>query len=125
PLNTESAAMKTYLAVYIGKAPERSEWDKMTGTERQATQAAGVKAWGEWMGTHQSSIVEQGGPLGKSKRASAKGVTDTKNALTGYVIVQAPSHEEAAQMFEGHPHFMIFPGDSVEIMECLPIPGSR
>jgi hypothetical protein len=26
-------------------------------------------------------------------------------------------------MFENHPHFTIFPGDSVEIMECLPIPG--
>jgi hypothetical protein len=29
----------------------------------------------------------------------------------------------AARMFEMHPHFAIFPGDSVEIMECLPIPG--
>ena len=29
----------------------------------------------------------------------------------------------AAKMFEGHPHFTIFPGDSVEIMECLPLPA--
>jgi hypothetical protein len=43
--------------------------------------------------------------------------------MTGYVIVQAESHEAAARMFENHPHFTIFPGDSVEIMECLPIPG--
>ena len=28
-----------------------------------------------------------------------------------------------AKLFEKHPHFTIFPGDSVEIMECLPIPG--
>jgi hypothetical protein len=26
-------------------------------------------------------------------------------------------------MFEGHPHFTIFPGESIEVMECLPIPG--
>jgi len=26
-------------------------------------------------------------------------------------------------MFVGHPHFTIFPGEAVEIMECLPIPG--
>jgi hypothetical protein len=25
-------------------------------------------------------------------------------------------------MFENQPHFSIFPGDSVELMECLPIP---
>ena len=42
--------------------------------------------------------------------------------MTGYVIVQAESHEAAAKMFENHPHFSIFPGDSVEIMECLPLP---
>jgi hypothetical protein len=29
----------------------------------------------------------------------------------------------AAKLFEGHPHFTIFPGDGVEVMEVLPIPG--
>ena len=33
------------------------------------------------------------------------------------------SHEAAAQLFLNHPHFTIFPGESVELMECLPIPG--
>ena len=32
------------------------------------------------------------------------------------------SHEAAAELFANHPHFMIFPGQSVEVMECLPIP---
>ena len=43
--------------------------------------------------------------------------------MTGYVIVQAESHEAAAKMFEKHPHFTIFPGEAVEIMECLSDPG--
>ena len=34
------------------------------------------------------------------------------------------SHEAAAKMFEGHPHFTIFPGEAVEIMEVLPIPDA-
>jgi hypothetical protein len=42
--------------------------------------------------------------------------------MTAYVIVQAESHDAAARMFAHHPHFAIFPGESVEIMECLPIP---
>jgi hypothetical protein len=50
-------------------------------------------------------------------------VSDIKNSMTGYVVVQAESHEAAAGMFKNHPHFAIFPGDSVEIMECLPMPG--
>jgi hypothetical protein len=38
-------------------------------------------------------------------------------------VVQAESHDAAARMFTNHPHFTIFPGEAVEIMECLPIPG--
>ena len=75
------------------------------------------------MMVNKAAIVEQGGPLGKTKRTAAQGVSDIKNSMVGYVTVQAESHEAAARMFENHPHFTIFPGDSVEIMECLPIPG--
>ena len=117
--------MKKFLAVYIGTASarEKSGWDKMDEAKRKGLEAAGMKAWGEWMGTHKASIVETGGPLGKTKRAAAQGVSDTKNNMVGYVVVEAASHEAAAKMFEKHPSFSIFPGDSVEIMECLPIPG--
>jgi hypothetical protein len=117
--------MKKFLAIYIGTATahEKSEWDKMDEAKRKALEASGIKAWGEWMETHKAAIVEQGGPLGKTKRTSAQGVSDIKNSMTGYVVVKAESHEAAARMFEKHPHFAIFPGDSVEIMECLPIPG--
>jgi hypothetical protein len=58
----------------------------------------------------------------QDQKISTDGISDIRNNLTGYVIVQADSHEAAARMFEGHPHFAIFPGDAVEIMECLPIP---
>jgi hypothetical protein len=43
--------------------------------------------------------------------------------MSGFVVVTAESHDAAARMFEGHPHFTLFPGDGVEIMECMPIPG--
>ncbi len=42
--------------------------------------------------------------------------------MTGYVVIRAESHAEAARLFETHPHFAIFPGESIEIMECMPIP---
>jgi hypothetical protein len=117
--------MKKFLAVYMGThaSGRRAEWDALGDTERQKREAAGIEAWGQWMTLHAAAIVEQGGPLGKTLRASAEGITATKNALTGYVVVEADSHEAAARMFSNHPHFSIFPGDSVEIMECLPIPG--
>jgi len=42
--------------------------------------------------------------------------------MTAYTVVRAESHEAAARMFENHPHFTIFPGESIEVMECTPIP---
>lgn len=117
--------MKKFVAIYLGSANAMSSWEKLTEAERNQRQAAGMKAWGDWMATHQKSVLETGGPLGKTKRIGPKGVSDIKNAMTGYVIVQAESHEDAAKLFLNHPHFTIFPGDSVEVMEALPIPGQR
>ena len=117
--------MKKFLAVYVGTGAARSnaQWDKLTESERQEIQAKGIKAWMDWGTANAGAIVDQGAPLGKTKRASKQGIADVKNGLTGYVIVQAESHAAAAKLFENHPHFTIFPGDSVEIMECLPLPG--
>jgi hypothetical protein len=117
--------MKTFLAVYLGSlnSPGQTEWNKLDEATRQKRIASGMKAWGDWMTTHKSAIVVEGGPLGKTKRTSAAGISDTKNNMSGYVVVRAESHTAAAHMFENHPHFAIFPGESVEIMECLPIPG--
>jgi hypothetical protein len=117
--------MKKFLAVYTGTqaARERSGWDQLDEKSRKEREAKGMKAWMDWGTANASAIVDQGSPLGKTKRAAPGGISDIKNNLAGYVIVEAESHEAAAKLFLNHPHFTIFPGDSVEIMECLPIPG--
>lgn len=117
--------MKTFLAVYLGNPTSlrQAEWAKLDEASRQARAAKGMTAWGAWMTTHAASVVVAGGPLGKTKRVDGAGVADTKNNMSGFSVVRAESQEAAAHMFEGHPHFTIFPGDSVEIMEVLPIPG--
>lgn len=118
--------MKQFLAVYTG-TPEsvaRKGWNTMDDAQRKLREQQGIEAWKEWGETHRASIVAGGGPLGKTKRISERGIEDTRNNLAGYVIVQAESHAAAARLFENHPHFTIFPGDAVEIMECLPIPGT-
>jgi hypothetical protein len=119
--------MKNFLAIYLATAgsPKMAEWMAMEEGKRKKLEAAGIKAWGDWMTTHHADIVVAGGPLGKTKRIAAPGVSDTKNNMTGYVVVRAASHEAAAKMFEKHPSFAHFPGDSVEIMEVLPIPGQQ
>jgi hypothetical protein len=117
--------MKKFLAIFTGTPEARGKagWDSMDETKRKELEKKGIAAWGEWMQTHHSSVVETGGPVGKTKRIGPGGITDIRNNIAGYVVVQAESHQAAAQLFIHHPHFAIFPGDAVEVMECLPIPG--
>ena len=114
--------MKTFLAVYTGTPAKLEAWQQLDEQERKKREAAGMKAWMDWGTANAASIVEQGAPLGKTKRTASDGVSDIRNNLAAYTIVRAESHEAAAKLFVDHPHFTIFPGDAVEIMECLPMP---
>jgi hypothetical protein len=108
--------MKRYMAVLLGSlrddAPQPDE----------ATVARGMAAWGAWMAKHAGAVEDGGGPLGKTKRIGPGGISDVRNDLSGYLVVKAESQEAAAEMFIGHPHFTIFPGTGVEVMEVMPIP---
>ncbi len=115
--------MTTYMAVFTGTNARRAEWDALDADTRKQREQAGMQAWGQWMADHQADIVDAGGPLGKTRRAGPDGISDTSNNLAGYVKVRAASHDAAVRLFENHPHFSIFPGDAVEVMECLPIPS--
>ena len=103
--------MKRFLAIYVGTAAAFERWTTLDEATRKTREASGMKAWGDWMTANSAAVVDQGGPLGKTKRTSADGVADIKNNIAGYVIVEAELHEAAAKLFEKHPHFAIFPGE--------------
>jgi hypothetical protein len=110
--------MKTFLAIYTGSP------DAPAGPPQldDATIGAGMAAWQKWMEDHADRIVLGGGPLGKTKKASKAGIQDIRNLMSGFTVFTAESHEEAAALFVDHPHFSIFPGEGVEVMEVLAIP---
>jgi len=118
--------MPRFLALYMGSATssQQAEWNALTKQEQDERSQRGMAAWGAWVQQHRDAIRDIGSPLGKTLLASATGITPTRNGIAAYVIVEADSHEAAARMFEGHPHFSIFPGTCVEILQCLPMPGA-
>ena len=120
------SANNTYLAVFLGSksSARRAAWDALPEADRRAKEQQGMAAWKAWVDKHHSAIVTMGGPLGKTKKASQRGIDDVSNELGAFTVVRADSHEAAAKLFDKHPHFSIFPGDSVEIMPVLPIPGA-
>ena len=115
----------TYLAVFVGSknSAKFAAWNALSETDRKAREQQGMAAWKAWVAKHQASLADMGGPLGKTKRVGTDGTADVSNELGAFTVVRAESHEAAAKMFESHPHFAIFPGEAVEIMPVLPIPG--
>lgn len=116
----------TYLAVFLGSkaSPRRAAWDALPEAERRAKEREGIAAWKAWAEKHRAAIIEMGGPLGKTRRVTQRGVDATSNEMGAFTLVRAESHEAAAKLFEAHPHFTIFPGDAVEVMPILSIPGT-
>lgn len=116
--------MKKFLAIYLGSqsGPKMEQWNALTPEERQTREKAGMQGWFGFMKEYEKAFVDPGAPIGKTKAVDENGVKDVRNAISGYTILEAESHEAAAKLFENHPHFSIFPGESVEIMEILPLP---
>jgi hypothetical protein len=119
-------AKDTYLAVFLGSksSPQMAAWNALSEADRRVKERDGIAAWHAWVEKNRAAIVEMGGPLGKTKRISAQGIADTSNPMGAFTVVRAESHEAAARLFEKHPHFSIFPGEAVEVMPVLPIPGA-
>jgi hypothetical protein len=93
--------MKKFMALYMGSgdARTRSDWDALSEADRSDREQAGMAAWGEWMTRNQTAILDAGGPLGTTKRAATDGISDTRNQVAAYVIVQAESHQAAVDLF--------------------------
>ena len=117
--------MKKFLAIFTGSPAKLEEWMKLSDADRKARETKGMKAWQDWVTKNQKHLRDTGGPLSKTIRVDVTGPKDIRNSMSAYNIVEANSHAEAAQMFLDHPHFSIFPGDGVEIMEIMPIPTMK
>ena len=120
---SKKSKKRTFLAVYLGGQTAMKKWEKLEPKIRREREVAGMHAWHEWVAKNNASIVYMGAPLGTTKRVDRKGVSNISNEMGAFTVVQASSHAAAAKLFKDHPHFAIFPGEAVEIMECLPIPG--
>jgi hypothetical protein len=116
----------TFLAVFLGSKtnPKMAAWNALPEKEQTAKKIEGINAWKAWVDKHQNAIVSMGGPLGKTKQVSDRGMADVSNEMGAFMVIRADSHEAAAKLFESHPHFTIFPGERVEIMPVMPIPNA-
>ena len=110
-------AVKKYFVLYRIPIATVDEWRRSTDpAEMQAQSRKLMSEMTKWMEIHEKSFVERGAPLGKTKKVTSQGVSDTRNDLNYYAIVEAETHEAAANLFAQNPHLQI-PTSSIEVME--------
>ncbi|MEU7755256.1 hypothetical protein, partial [Micromonospora sp. NPDC049171] len=117
-LGSTALVKQALFALFNGAAGEADRVD--LSDQRQAEFR---HAWAAWAQANEKAIVDPGAPLNAKKLVTARGVEDFTDALTAYTIVEAASHDEAVQIFSGHPHLGLLAGNSIAVLEC-PSPPS-
>lgn len=77
-------------------------------------------AWGSWMDSVGSALVDQGAPCGDGTVVVDDGSSPKVSNTTGYTIVEAPNLKAAAALTKGHPLLVDNKGlHSIEIFELI------
>ena len=110
-----AATVKKFLVLYLIPSKVMAEWAATDPEVRKSAELEMRNDWQRWMGDHANmiSITEA---AGKTKEVTAAGIGDTRNDIILYSIVEAQSHEAAADAFAHHPHLRI-PQSSIQVME--------
>ena len=111
--------MQTFLVLFLAPSSVIEEWMKTPQAEREAAEKKMRDEWNIWMSNH-ASMIKETNAGGKTKRVNTSGVTDTKNDIMLYSVIEAESHDVAAKAFEDHPHLGI-PQASIEVMAIRPM----
>ena len=104
-----------FVALYMAPA---ASIDEMMKNSTPETQKGGMDAWMGWMEKHKANMAEMGAPLGKNERITKGGVSDMRNEVCGYSVIEAASQDEATKIFADCPHFELA-GAYVDLMECV------
>jgi hypothetical protein len=116
--------MKRFLVTYLAPASVLAEWKKTEPERRKAAEDKMRAEWKKWMNDHAKIFADIGSGVGKTKLVTSQGISDTKNDIMMYSVVEADSHEAAAKSFDSHPHLQIAQA-SIEIMEIHALPAMK
>ena len=103
-----------FIAFYQIPASVMADWVKTDPNTRKAAEEKMKAEWHKWANDH-AKVIKLTEACGKTKRVEASGITDTRNDICLYTILEAESHEAATKIFENHPHLQI-PQAYIEVM---------
>ena len=64
----------TFLAIFLGSktSARMTAWNALSEEARHTKMQEGIAAWKAWVEKHHAAIVGMGGPLGKTKKVTAR-----------------------------------------------------
>lgn len=116
--------MKKFLVLFLTPASVIENWKNTDAATRKPAEEKMQADWQAWMKENSKMFAEMPAGAGKTKRVTGDGVSDAKNDVMLYGVVQAESHDAAAKLFAKHPHFGI-PQASIEVMEINSLQGMK
>ena len=110
-----AAAPKKFLVLYLVPGEVMADWAKTDPATRKPAEEKLKADWDRWMSEH-AKMITLTEAAGRTKAVAAGGITDVKNDIMLYSIIEADSHDAAAKAFAQHPHLTI-PQSSIQVME--------
>jgi len=107
--------MTKFMVLYRSSTAARDQMAHATPEQMKA----GMEAWMQWAGKAGEAVVDLGAPLAP---AAHVGPGSDAGEISGYSIMQADSAGALGGVLDGHPHLSM-PGNSIEVLEMLSMPG--
>jgi len=108
--------MTKFMVLYRSSTSARDQMANATPEQMKA----GMEAWMQWAGKAGGAVIDLGAPLAPASHVGP-GSSDA-GEISGYSIMQADSAEAIGGVLDGHPHLNM-PGNSIEVLEMLSMPG--
>lgn len=113
--------MKQFLVLY--KCAENSvaheNWKKLDAEKKEERLKTGERLLNLWNEKYKKQILNNGSALHeRTSTVDPSGINENPSEIGSYLIIEATSLREASEIFIDHPHFNVFPGDSIQIIEC-------
>jgi len=111
--------MKKFMLIY--RAP-KSFSEHMAQVSMEDAQKH-MQPWMDWAEKCGNQMVDMGTPLGNGHAMSRDEHGPSASDVVGFSVLQAESMEAVRPLVENHPHILPGDGCSVEVLECVPLPG--
>jgi len=108
--------MTKFMVLYRSSTSARDQMADATPEQMKA----GMEAWMQWAAKAGDAVVDLGAPLAPAAHVGPG--SSSAGEISGYSIMQADSAEAIGGVLDGHPHLNM-PGNSIEVLEMLSMPG--